>query len=200
MRKKIFNIFLLRKIVSVLFVLLLLLGVSSLFVLRFYLSSYRFFSDRRLVAIVECQKPQKSSSPILNIEFLPGTDEAQVRRFLFNADEWVIESRIVQWKSFLGITGARSYFQLERLSGRYLDIEKEKALPRIVYSLDSKPDNIWAFLYKYQKLIPFIEAAYGSSAFVRFEAGKKFHVYVTNSGLMIKDMTQQKKRSFWFVG
>lgn len=200
MRKKILNIFSLRKIVSILSILCLLLIVSCLFIARFYLSSYRFFSDRRLVAVVECQKTQKSSNPILNIEFFPGTDEAQVRTFLFNADEWVIESRIVQWKSFLGITGAKSYFQLERLSGRYLDIEKEKTMPRIVYSLNSRPDKIWAFLYKYQRLIPFIEAAYGNSAFVRYEAGKKFHVYVTNSGLMIKDMTQPKKRSFWFVG
>ena len=200
MRKKIFNIFSLRKIVSILFVLLLFLFISSLFIARFYLSSYRFFSQRRLVAIVECKQTQESSTPILNIEFLPGTDEAQVRTFLFNADEWVIESRIVRWKSFLGIMGARSYFQLERLSGRYLDIEKEKTMPRVVYNLYSQPDKIWAFLYKYQRLIPFIEAAYGNSAFVRYETGKKFHVYVTNSGLMIKDMTQPKKRSFWFVG
>lgn len=164
------------------------------------MSSYKFFSDRRLVAAVECKHSRKSSNPVLNIEFFPGSDEAQVRTFIFNADEWVIESRIVQWKSFFGITGARSYFQLERLSGRYLDIEKEKAMPRIVYGLGSRPDKIWAFLYKYQRLIPFIEAAYGNSAFVRFEAGKKFHVYVTNSGLMIKDMTPPKKRSFWFIG
>ncbi len=200
MRKKIFNIFSLRKSISILVVLFLLLIVSCLFIARLYLSSYRFFSGRRLVAIVECRHSQESSNPALNIEFFPGSDEAHVRTFLFNADEWVIESRIVQWKSFLGITGARSYFQLERLSGRYMDIEKEKTMPRIVYGLYSQPDKIWAFLYKYQKLIPFIEAAYGNSAFVRYENGKKFHVYVTNSGLMIKDMTQPKKRSFWFVG
>ncbi len=189
-----------RRIISILFILLLLLSVSFLFVIRFYLSSYRFFSGRRLVAVIECRQTQKSLTPILNVELFPGTDEAQKRTFLFNADEWVIESRIVQWKPFFAIAGARSYFQLERLSGRYLDIEKEKNLPRIVYSLSSKPDGIWEFLYKYQKLIPFIEAAYGNSAFVRYEPGKKFHVYVTNSGLMIKDMTQPKKRSFWFVG
>ena len=200
MRKKILKIFSLRKIVSILFMLLLLSFISVLFMTRLYLSSYRFFSERRLVAIVKCLQTQRSSNPVLSIEFFPGTDEAQVRKFLFNADEWVIESRIVRWKSFLGIAGARSYFQLERLSGRYLDIEKEKTMPRIVYSLYSQPDKIWAFLYKYQRLIPFIEAAYGNSAFVRYESGKKFHVYMTNSGLMIKDMTEPKKRSFWFVG
>ncbi|MFH1092625.1 MAG: hypothetical protein V1739_00560 [Candidatus Omnitrophota bacterium] len=199
MRKKIFKIFSLGKIISILFVVFVLLIVSGLFIARFHLSSYRFFSDRRLVAIVECEHLKKSSGPVLNVEFFPGSKEAQKRTFLFNADEWVIESRIVQWKSFFGITGARSYFQLERLSGRYLDIEKEKTMPRIVYALSS-PDKIWEVLYKFQKLIPFIEAVYGNSAFVRFEAGKKFHVYVTNSGLMIKDMTQPKKRSFWFIG
>ena len=200
MKKKILKIFTIRNALNILLVLVLLLIGSSFLIGRFYLSSYKFFSDRRLVAIVECRHSQESSNPVLNIEFFPGSDEAEVKTFLFNADEWVMESRIVQWKSWLGITGARSYFQLERISGRYLDIEKEKTMPRIVYGLYGQPDEIWEILYKYQRLIPLIEAVYGSSAFVRFENGKKFYVYVTNTGLMIKDMTPLKKRSFWFVG
>ena len=200
MKKNILNIFTIRNAVNVLLVLLLILIISSFLIGRFYLSSYKFFSDRRLVAIVECKPSENLSSPVLDIEFFPGSDEAQVRTFLFNADEWVLESRIVQWKSFLGITGARSYFQLERLSGRYLDIEKEKSMPRIVYGLQDSGDKMWELLYKYQRMIPFIEAVYGNSAFVRYERGKKFHVFVTNTGLMIKDVTEQKKRSFWFVG
>ena len=200
MKKKIFKIFTPRFAINILLVLFLFLIGSSFFIGRFYLSTYKFFSDRRLVAIVECKPSENLSNPVLDVEFFPGTEEAQVRKFLFNADEWVIESRIVQWKSFLGITGARSYFQLDRLSGRYRDIEREKTMPRIVYGLDGSGDKIWEFLYKYQRIIPFIEAVYGNSAFVRYESGKIFYVYVTNTGLMIKDMTQPKKRSFWFVG
>ncbi len=200
MKKGILKIFTPRFSINLLLLLFLFLIGSFLLIGRFYLSSYKFFSERRLVAVVECKSSENLSSPVLDIEFFPGTEESKVRTFLFNADEWVIESRIVQWKSFLGITGARSYFRLERLSGRYLDIEKEKAKPRIVYSLYSSGDKIWEFLYKYQRAIPFIEAVYGNSAFVRYERGKKFYVYVTNTGLMIKDMTQQKRRSFWFVG
>ncbi len=200
MKKKKSKVFTPRFVIRILLVLLLLLIGSFFLIGRFYLSSYKFFSDRRLVAIVECKPSENLSNPVLDIEFFPGTEEAQVRKFLFNADEWVIESRIVQWKSILGIAGARSYFQLERISGRYLDIEKEKTMPRIVYGLAGSGDKIWEFIYKYQRIIPFIEAAYGNSAFVRYEAGKIFYVYVTNTGLMIKDMTQPKKRSFWFVG
>ena len=177
-----------RKIISVLFIVCLILFVSCFFLVKFYLASYRFFSERRLVAVVECKQADKSSNKTLDIEFFPDSDEAHERTFLFNSDEWVLESRIVQWKSFLGIAGARSYFQLERLSGRYLDIEQEKTMPRVVYGLDTHKKGLWEFIYKYQKLMPFVEAAYGNSAFVRFENGKIFHVYVTNSGLMIKDM------------
>jgi len=200
MTKKILKIFSLPRMINILILLGLLLSIGSILIAQFYLSRYRFFKNRELVAIVDCDKMPKTGESFLNIELFPKTDNTRKKTFLFNADEWVIEGRIIQWRSFMGMFGVRSYYQVERLCGRYLDIEKEKKYPRIVYELYDKPDAFWYFVYRNQRLIPFIEAAYGNSAFIRFEAGKVFYVYVTNSGFMIKDMTEPKKRSWWFVG
>lgn len=198
--KKITKFISLRRIINFLLLCCLFLILSSLLVSRFYLTSYRFFKSRELVAIVECKKTLESGNPVLDIEFFPKTTKTQRRQFFFDADEWVIEGRIIQWKPIFAFFGVKNYYQIERLSGRYLDIEKEKSLPRIVYDLYGQKDDFWKFLYKAQLFIPFIEAAYGNSAFVAYEYGKKFHVYVTSSGFMIKDVTEPKKRSWWFVG
>lgn len=198
--RKIFEIFSLRSLVNALLLFCLLLILSSILIAQFYLSSYRVFKARELVAIVQCEKVSQTGESVLNVELFPKTSKAQTRTFIFNADEWVIEGRIIQWRSFLGLFGVRSYYQIERLSGRYLNIEKEKKSPRLVYALYDKADNFWYFLYKNQRFIPFVEAAYGNSAFIRYEPGKIFYVYVTHSGFMIKDMSEPKKRSWWFIG
>lgn len=200
MIKKIAKIFSLRRIIGFLILCCLLSILSSFIIARFYLASYRFFKNRELVAVVECQKTPKSGNPVLSIEFFSQGEKNQKRTFFFDADEWVIEGRIIQWKPVFGFFGVKNYYQIERLSGRYINIEKEKTLPRLVYDLYGQTDNFWRFLYKMQRFIPFIEAAYGNSAFVAWEYGKKFHVYVTHSGFMIKDITEPKKRSWWFVG
>ena len=53
-------------------------------------------------------------------------------------------------------------------------------------SLNGGTDKAWLFLYKYGRLIPFVEAVYGNSAYVFCEDNAKFDIYVTTSGYIIK--------------
>ena len=190
----------LKKIIGGIIIFCIVLILGTVFIARAYLNTYRLFTQRHLVAVVECQKALKGRQPVLFVELYPETEAAQKKTLFFNADEWVIEGHMVLWKPVFGIFGAQRYYRLERISGRYRDIEKEKKEVRLVYSLSEQPDRFWAFIYRYQRFIPFVEAAYGNSAFVPFEPGKKFNVYVTYYGFMIKQVSEPKKRSWWSVG
>ncbi|MFH1063339.1 MAG: hypothetical protein V1747_10735 [Candidatus Omnitrophota bacterium] len=200
MEKKYFTMFSLKNVMLVLFTACALFSIVTLLISKVYLNSYKLLLERELVAIVECDKTPKANTPILNIEFYANTDKAKKQTFDFNADEWVIESRIIKWKPLLGLFGMQRYYKLERISSRYLDIEKERTLPRLVYDISEKPDRFWLFLYKYQKYFPFIEAVYGNSAFIQYVPNARYHVYMTATGLMIKNVTLQKTKNWWFTG
>lgn len=200
MKKKLFSLFSFKNMMLALLTVCALFSIFTLFLAKIYLNSYKLLLERELVAIVECAENHKSKQPVLNIEFYANTDKAKKQTFKFNADEWVIESRIIKWKPLLGLFGMQRYYKLERLSGRYLDIEQERTLPRLVYNIADKPDRLWFFLYKYQKCFPFIDAVYGNSTFIQYVPGAQYHVYMTATGLMIKDVTLQKKKNWWFTG
>jgi hypothetical protein len=198
--KKYLLIFSPRNVMLVLLTICALFSIFTLFIAKVYLNSYKLLLERELVAIVECAKDSQSDQTFLNIEFYPNTDMAKKQTFNFTANEWIIESRIIKWKPLLGFFGMQRYYKLERLSGRYLDINQERNLPRQVYNIAEKPDALWAFLYKYNRCFPFIDAVYGNSAFIQYELGAQYYVYMTSTGLMIKNVTLQKKRNWWFTG
>ncbi|MBU1043992.1 MAG: hypothetical protein KJ915_06295 [Candidatus Omnitrophica bacterium] len=196
-RLKMFNF---KNVVLVILTLSVLFSLVTLMLSKFYLNSYKLLLERELVAIVSCDKAAKSNQSVLNIEFFNNNQSAKKQTFNFDADEWVIESRIIKWQPLLGFFGMQRYYKLERLSGRYFDIESEKSLPRLVYDIADKPDRLWMFLYKFQKCFPFIDAVYGNSAFIPYVPEGRYNVYMTATGLMIKDVTPQKKKSWWLTG
>ncbi len=200
MKNKSAKILSFKNITMALLTICALISLFAFCIAKFYLSSYNLLMERELVAVVECDKNPDSNKPILNVEFFSKAKPYKKQTFGFNADEWVIEGRIVKWKPLLGLFGVQRYYKLERLGGRYIDIEKEKSMPRLVYDLSSNPDKFWLFMYKYQKLLPFVDAVYGNSAFIQYASGTKYHVYMTSTGFMIKDVTVKKKRSWWFTG
>ncbi len=189
-----------KKIITLLVIFCLFFGVGFTVICRLYFETYRAFTDIELVATVECKRADATGETFLDVQFCRDEILAEKKTYPFKADEWVFEGRIIKWKNLVNLLGAKTYYQLERISGRYFDIEKEKNMPRIVYDLTERKDKFWFFIYRYQKLIPFIDAAYGNSAFVLFKPGKSFKVYITNTGFMIKDVSVPQERSWWPVG
>ncbi|MFH1460626.1 MAG: hypothetical protein ABIG64_09710 [Candidatus Omnitrophota bacterium] len=192
--------------------ILFLLGITvllGLFFLIFKLPiiTYNLLVQKELVAVVECREskvsklpkspnlpkePKNQKTKFLQVCFFPQRDYQKEENYPFDADEWVIEGRLIKYKIWPKILGIKTYYKLERISSRYFDINQEKNKPRIVYDLSGGRDNFWFFIYKYQHCLPFIEAVYGNSAFVPFSAGKKFNVYITDSGFMIQENTNRE--------
>jgi len=188
-----------NKLTTFLLATFFLIFALTLILGKVFLRAYRVYNDRKLVAIVDCRKESQDSKTFLDITLIKDKDEKKVS-FEFDADEWVFEGRIVKWSPFLGILPLKSYYRVERITSRYYETEREKSAPRIVVALSEERDPLWRFFYRIQKLAPFIEAVYGMSAFMPFEPGEKFHVYVTSTGFLIKPVSFPKKRIWWTVG
>ena len=54
--------------------------------------------------------------------------------FLLTGDEWQIDARIVSWQPPATILGLDPIYRLERLSGRYTEVDQERSEPRSVHA------------------------------------------------------------------
>jgi hypothetical protein len=108
-------------------------------------------------------------------------------RFLLNGDEWQLDARFLRWKSWATILGKDPLFRLERISGRYSDIEQERRAQSTVYAINSNPGlDLWRYGRSYARWIPFLDAYYGSSVYVPLAAGARYQVTATNGGLVVR--------------
>jgi hypothetical protein len=102
-------------------------------------------------------------------------------------DEWQIDARVLKWKPWANVLGFDTSLRLERLSGRYLTIEEERAEQRTVHQLALNPGfDLWLMARDQGGSLPVVDAVYGSAAYVPMANGASYRVTVTQSGLVAR--------------
>src|SRR5437762_972272 len=59
----------------------------------------------------------------------------EVRGYVLRGDEWQIDARVLKWRGVANVLNFDTAYRLERISGRYSDVERERTEPRTVYAL-----------------------------------------------------------------
>ena len=109
------------------------------------------------------------------------------QHFQVRGDEWQIDARVLKWRALGTLLGFDTVYRLERLSGRYGDVQSERAAPRTVYELAADPGvDFWSVARRYPRYLPFTDALYGSAAFVPMAEGAQYVVSVSASGLVVR--------------
>ena len=106
------------------------------------------------------------------------------RIFRLRGNEWQLDARLISWKPPATILGLDPIYRLERLSGRFSDIERERAEVRTVHAL--APDSyldIWAVARQFPLLTPGVDAQYGSATYVPMSDGARFEVSLSRDAL-----------------
>jgi hypothetical protein len=118
----------------------------------------------------------------------PGGERAN---FALRGDEWQIDARVLKWRALATIVGFDSVYRLERISGRYARIEDERDQPRTVYALNP-PQRIdpWDLVHRYHSWIPWLDALYGSAAFLPMADGALYEITMSQSGLIARPLNQ----------
>jgi hypothetical protein len=111
-------------------------------------------------------------------------------------DEWQIDARLLKWRPLATIAGFDTVYRLERLSGRYADVNEEKAAKRTVYGLsDRSAIDLWSMLRRYQEYLPLADALYGSAAFVPMAEGAEYTVTVSATGLVVRPANDAARKA-----
>ena len=109
------------------------------------------------------------------------------RVFRLRGDEWQIDARVVSWKPPATLLGLDPIYQLDRISGRYSDVDDERTQQRTVHALsDPLLLDVWRVARKFPALMPGVDAYYGTATFVPMADGAVFEVSMTRTALVAR--------------
>jgi hypothetical protein len=103
-------------------------------------------------------------------------------------DQWQLDARIVKWQGYLSTFGIKPAFRLERLSGRYYDIEQETTAKRTAHAVHNSlyGMDIWRIFNEHPDWFPVIDAVYGSATYLPMKDGALFEISLSNTGLVAR--------------
>jgi hypothetical protein len=120
-----------------------------------------------------------------------------LRTFVLDGDEWQLDARIVKWRPAAAVMfGLEPRYRLERLSGRYRDLAREQSAVRTVHGLgDARWPQLAEIVDQSFRLLPWVDAYYGSSAFLPMAHGAAYRVQASQSGLVARPANAAAERA-----
>jgi len=162
-------------------------AVAILLLFSYY--SYERLTAEQLISTIEFRR------------IAPDTYRARVmvrgevdQLFELGGDEWQMDARIVNWKAPATILGLEPIYRLERLSGRYSDIERERSEPRTVHALtETGAIDVWTVAQRFPVLLPGVDAHYGTATYVPMADGARFEVSLTRDAIIARPVNNKAR-------
>ena len=181
-------------------VLALGFGLAALGLFALALSIWHYLTLQRetMVADISFQ----SLGPPQRFQANVTTADGRQRTFDLNGDQWQLDARVVTWKLPALLAGAPALYRVERLSGRYHDITQERDAERSVHALDAGALDLWRLKQQFPRYLPFVDAHYGSAAYLPMFDGARYSVTFDGRGGLVarpadEATRDQVERSAW---
>jgi hypothetical protein len=164
-------------------------GASILLAFSYY--GYGRLIDEQLVSRIEFS------------ELAPGQYTARLmidgqtdRLLELRGDEWQMDARVVNWKPPATLLGLDPIYQLDRLSGRYSDVDDEMSEERTVHALSEELSlDVWRVARKFPMLMPGVDAYYGTATYLPMADGARFEVTLTRTALIARPVNEQAREA-----
>jgi hypothetical protein len=120
--------------------------------------------------------------------------------FQLHGDEWQMDARIIKWHGWAQLLGLNAQYRLERISGRYSNIDEELSKPRSAHALGTKDEiDYWKLINTYKKWLSLVDAYYGSATYLPMSDNASYQVYLTQSGLIARSLNTEaeEKIKLW---
>jgi hypothetical protein len=163
--------------------LALLLAALLCAALAVSVQGYRALTREEIAATIEIE-------PIVRQRFVAHVTLADGRRqsFQLAGDELYVDARVLKWHPFANLLGLHTQYALDRISGRYADLEDERHAPRTIFSLvPGAPLDAFVLRRKHELLAPLVDASYGSGTFGAADRPVVLEVRVGTSGLLLRE-------------
>ena len=111
------------------------------------------------------------------------------QRYALRGDDWQLDARVLKWRGVANVLGFDTAYRLERIAGRYADIDRERDATRTVYALNPPQRvDVWTLLRRLHQYLPWVDTLYGSAAFMPMADGARYEVKVSQIGLVARPL------------
>lgn len=170
---------------SLLLALLLIAGGGLLMAVVVGMHGYRTLTHEEVAATIHVH-------PLGPQSFVARFDLADGRQLSYEiaGEQLYVDAHILKWKSYSNLLGLHTAYELDRVGGRYMRIEDERAKARSLYSL--KPDRVldmFELRHRYSWLAPVLDAEYGSGTFVPAMYPATYELRVSTTGLLMRPVS-----------
>lgn len=119
------------------------------------------------------------------------------KRYELRGDQWQLDARIFKWGPSLAKAGLKPGYRLDRLSGRYYSLEKERHAERTVYDLNPSKTGIdlWSWWKAIDSRAPWLDALYGSATFVPMADGALYEINLSHTGLLSRPLNERAQEA-----
>lgn len=138
-------------------------------------------------------------------------DNGRSQQFVLQGDEWQLDAQVLIWKGVANLLGLDAEYRLHRLSGRYLDLKKDRYSSHSVYSLlppqaldggvsgwwnrSKQTLDIWNLVHKYADFSGFVDAIFGSAVFLPMADGASYQVSLSRTGLIARPVNESAREA-----
>ena len=166
------------------------IGTAGILIFMSYLG-YERLTDEQLVGVIEFSRsaPEEYTARLMI--------DGQVDRLLaLRGDELQLDARVVTWKPPATILGLEPVYQLERLSGRYSSVDRERSEQRTVHGLaEERPLDLWSLARKFPRITPGMDAFYGTATYLPMADGARFRVTLSRDALIARPINDPAREA-----
>ena len=164
---------------SLIMVGVLLLGAGA------NLYTYQRLVKEQWVGIISVQKIDKTAD-VFTVVFKRSSG---VETYELGGDQWRLDSKILKWKGIASLLGFDTVFRLDRISGRYQDIDVAMKKRVRMYSLSGLEGiDLWRWAHEHTEWVPWIDAIYGNGVYMPLKDGAQYEVQVGLTGLIARPL------------
>ncbi len=148
----------------------------------FGLYGYRALTREEVAARVDVRPiaPQKFEATVI----VPDRPEM---KYEISGDAIYVDAHVLKWTPMANLLGLHTTYELDRVAGRYNDIEQERSAERTIHSLTpERRVDLFDLRRRYAFLSPLFDAEYGSGTFVPVTEPATFEVRVSTTGLLMR--------------
>ena len=152
--------------------------------------SYRQIEKEQVIATLSfTEKAEQTYS----VKLVDG--EGQEQSYELRGDQWQLDARVVKWSGFFADLGIAPGYRLDRISGRYYSLEKERNEPRSIYEFSKSRYgvDVWHWIREADGALPLVDASYGSATYLPMADGALFEVSLSRTGLITRPLNDAAK-------
>ncbi len=164
---------------------LLLLSLAGLLgTITIATQGYRALTREEVAAVVQVEPvgPQRFHA---RFQF---PDGRRVTFYLLG-DALYVDAHILKWRPMANLLGLHTAYELDRVAGRYTQVQDEQTKPRTVFAISQKkPLDMFNLRWRYTLLRPLLDAEYGSATYMAADKPAHLEVRVSTTGLLIRQV------------